>query len=89
VTLNPEETDDVLRMIDRLSAKHGWDSYRRRIAAIRDRIRTDAGVPTLPPLPAGSIIDPDAPRPVDNFTPCDGCESPSVCSTMDSCGRGR
>jgi hypothetical protein len=87
--MNAEETDDVLRMIDRLSAKHGWDSYRRRIAVIRERIRADAPPLTLPPLPAGSIIDPDARPPVDNFTPCHGCDSPSVCSTMDSCGRGQ
>jgi hypothetical protein len=77
--LTTSETDDVLKIIGKLSAKHGWESYTRRCEAIRARIAAHIP-PTLPPMPAGSL---------DNFTPCDACDCPKTCSRFDSCGRGR
>lgn len=80
--MTAEETDDVLKIVDRLCAKQGWQSYQRRLLAIRERVTADNPAP-LPPMPAGSIIDPD------DFRPCAECACPKTCSEFDSCGRGK
>lgn len=78
--LQPDEIDDVLKIVGRLSAKQGWESYKRRMEAIRGRINATQRA-AIPPMPAGSILG-------DNFRPCALCECPRECSERDSCGRG-